>query len=351
MKKKKSIVFTGGGTGGHVIPNLAIIEHFLGDYNVHYIGSSGIEKTIVKQYKDIIFHEIECVKLIRSPNLKNLTIPFKLLSSVKQAKRILEKVQPALVFSKGGYVGLPVALACKHLPLFIHESDSSLGLSNRLALPFADALFTSFDTIKHEKAICTGSPIRKSVYQGSFARARKLYYVDNSKPYLLVIGGSLGAKALNDFVFNNINELLLRYNVLHVKGKNEKRDCKKKGYWGIDFCEHIEDLYSLCTFVLSRGGANALFEIVALKKLCVCVPLKKGTRGDQIVNAKYFEDRGCLLTVDEDDLSARRVIDCFDTLNKNRDSFVCNMSKQKIDGTSKIVSKIKVKLQDKKVNS
>lgn len=351
MKKKKSIVFTGGGTGGHVTPNLAIMEHFLADYDVHYIGSSGIEKTLVKQYKEVTFHEIECVKLIRSLTLKNLTIPFKLLSSVKQAKKILDEIQPALVFSKGGYVGLPVALACKKLPLFIHESDSTLGLANRIALRFADALFTSFDTIKHPKAIYTGSPIRKSVYQGNLERAKKDYYAQNSKPYLLVFGGSQGAKTLNDFVFDNIDELLSRFNILHVKGKNEKRSCRRKGYFGIGYCEHIEDLYALSSFVLSRGGANSLFEIIALKKPCVCVPLKKGSRGDQIINAKYFEDKGCLLTVDEDEISTQSVFTCFENLRKNHDAFVENMSKQKVDGTGKITLKIKVKLQDKKVRN
>lgn len=348
MKKKKSIVFTGGGTGGHVTPNIAIMEHFLSDYDVHYIGSNGIEKSLIKNLKQVTFHEIECVKLIRSFNFKNFSIPFKLFSSIKQAKAILDEIQPALVFSKGGYVGLPVALACKTLPLFIHESDSTLGLSNKIALRYADALFTSFDTIRHKKALYTGSPIRKSIYQGDIERAKKIYACDNLKPYLLVLGGSSGAKALNDFVFENLTELLSRYNVLHVKGKNEKRTARRKGYFSMAYCDKIEDLYAISSIVLSRGGANSLCEIIALKKPCVCVPLKKGSRGDQQVNAKYFEDKGAILSVDEDEMSLTKILGCFDSLLKNRSQFIQNMSKQKIDGTTKIVSKIKTKLQNER---
>lgn len=340
---KKSIVFTGGGTGGHIIPNLALIPYFQNDFDVHYIGSKkGMEKDLIAHLSIVTYHEIDCIKLRRSLSIKNLAIPFVLYKSVKQARSILREINPSAIFSKGGFVGLPVALACSSYPLIIHESDCTCGLANKLALKNARLLLTAFDCIKHEKALCVGAPIRQSIFQGNKTRAlKRLGFVDNSKPYLLIFGGSLGAKPLNDFVYTNFSLLVSRYNVIHIVGKNESRKASHKNYRAMPFCDFIEDVFALSSFVITRGGANSLFELTALSKPCVCVPLEKGSRGDQIVNAQYFQSRGAIEVIREKDLSFSSVFSALNKLQNNLSSYLTAMQSIKTDGTMQIVDLLK----------
>lgn len=299
----KKIVFTGGGTAGHVTPNLALVP-FIHGAEIHYIGSNGIEKTLAKK-AGLIFHEIPCVKLVRAFTLKNLKIPFLLAGSVNAAKKILREIKPDVIFSKGGFVGLPVALAADNqTPLFLHESDMSMGLANRIAYRKCDVLFTSFDCIKKKKAVFSGAPLRREIYCGDKNKALKQSRLtDNGKKFLLVFGGSLGARSINKAVDDNLCALTEKYNVIHIRGKGNKLGITKTGYFEIEFTENIYDFFALSDIVVSRGGANSLFELMALKKPTLCIPLSKEiSRGDQIDNASYFQKRGCLNILNDNGL-------------------------------------------------
>ena len=344
---KENIVFTGGGTAGHVMPNVALFEHFA-DYKLHYVGSNGMEKNIISAYPNVTFHEIPSVKLIRSLSLKNLLIPLKLITCVNRAKSVLREISPRFVFSKGGFVGLPVAIACNQLkiPLFLHESDKTLGLANKLAKNNAQMLFTAFDTLKDKKAVYVGSPIRKEIYKGNAVRAlNSLCAQKNSKPFLLFVCGSSGAKSINEFVFKNLSLLTEKYNVIHVVGKNENRIFTKKDYYPLPYANNLQDLYALSSFVVTRGGANALSELIALKKPCVCIPLSKATRGDQIENARYYEKKGALVVLDQSNLTTDNLFCALDEINANREKYVSSMRKLKVDGTLAIVETIRKKTE------
>lgn len=344
---KEKVVFTGGGTAGHVMPNVALFPYFE-DYDVHYIGSLGMEKNIISAYDFVTFHEIPCVKLIRSTSLKNLLIPIKLGLAVKRAQYVLKMLAPRFVFSKGGYVGLPVAIACNRLgiPLFLHESDKTVGLANKLAKNHAQVLFTAFDTIKYKNAQYVGSPIRKDIYSGSAIRAiHMLNAQKNSKPFLLFVCGSSGAMSINDFVFSNLDTLTKRYNVIHVTGNGEKRIYTKKDYYQIPYAHNLQDLYALASFVVTRGGANSLSELIALKKPCVCIPLEKATRGDQIENAKYYESKGALIHLPQSSLSIDSLFSSLDLLSKNRADYIRAMSGLNVDGTKAIVETIRKRME------
>ncbi len=344
---KENIIFTGGGTAGHVMPNVALFPYF-DNYQLHYIGSNGMEKNIISSFSNVVFHEIPCVKLTRSLTVKNLLIPLKLLNAVKQAKQVLKEINPVFVFSKGGYVGLPVALACKQLsiPLFLHESDKTLGLANKIALNSAEILFTAFDSLKTAKSLYVGSPIRKEIYNGNAMRALHFLNAEkNNKPFLLIVCGSSGAQSINDFVFDNLNELTKNYNVIHITGKNEKRIYRKKDYYRVAYANKIEDLYALASYVVTRGGANALSELIALKKPCVCIPLSKATRGDQIENAKYYARKGAIISIDQDSLTIHSLLRSLNDLAQNKDSYLVAMKNLKTDGTTAIVENIQKRIE------
>lgn len=339
----KKICLTGGGTAGHVIPNLALIPFFR-DYEIHYIGSSGMEKDLTKSLP-IIYHEIECVKLIRSFTPKNLLIPQKLIHSVSAAKKVLEQIKPDVIFSKGGFVGLPVSMACKgRIPLILHESDMTLGLANKLAYKHCRLLLTSFDCIKKPKAKCTGSPLRQNIYSGDSFRAKAMCKMrDDSKPYLLVFGGSLGATALNDAVRRDLPALTQKYNVIHITGKGNLSGIKNENYFETEFTENMADFFALCDVAVARGGANSLFELMALGIPTLCIPLPKGSsRGDQIDNAEYFASKGCLISVHQENLIKFSLSEQVARVWKEQKSLRENMRKLNcIDGTREIASIIK----------
>jgi UDP-N-acetylglucosamine--N-acetylmuramyl-(pentapeptide) pyrophosphoryl-undecaprenol N-acetylglucosamine transferase len=346
----RKIIFTGGGTAGHVVPNLALIPYFLPYCSVHYVGAvGGMEKDlVVKTFPDVIYHEYACTKLVRSFTLKNLALPIRFVKSVSAAKKLLLDIQPDVIFSKGGFVSLPLCLANKSAALILHESDSSLGLANRLSLKKADVLLTAFDTIKVKNAVQVGAPIKKELYLGDGERAKRVFDLDCKKRVLLVFGGSLGAKALNDFVFSNLKTLTEKYEVVHLTGKNETRKVFAPYYKSADFYPNMEDIYALNPLVLSRAGANTLFEVVALGLDCICVPLSKGSRGDQKANADYFAKKSALVSIDENDLSMRSFSIAAEKLKNNVSDFRRAQNMISIDGTEKIASIIAEKLRKKK---
>ena len=297
----KKILFTGGGSAGHVLPNVALIEEILsaGDADVCYIGTDGIEKKLIAEWK-IPYYPIDCPKLVRGGGWKgfkrNLTIPTRFLRAVKQAKAGLQKFQPDVVFSKGGYVALPVVTACKKLkiPCYAHESDLSAGLANKISARFCKKVFTSFpDTASRFKnGEYSGAPIRRAILTATKAEARKAFDVPFERCVLLVFGGGSGSKTINDAVRENIRELTKDFFVFHICGAGNVVQSTLKNYRQFEFVADMGGAYACADYVLSRAGAGTVFEILALKKPALLIPLAGQTRGDQAENAAYFKKRG-----------------------------------------------------------
>ena len=309
----KKIAFTGGGSAGHVLPNVALIEEILSDgkEDVCYIGSSGIEKDLVAKW-NIPYFEVECPKLARGfswANIKrNLKIPVQFFRAVERAKQGLRTFQPDLVFSKGGYVALPVVYAAKALkiPCFIHESDLSLGLANRLSLPVCKTLFTSFpETAKrYKKGVHSGAPIRQNIFHASKAHARIQLSLPYHQKTLLVFGGGSGSKRINEAVRTHIQALTKNYVVLHVCGKGNTMQSNVENYRQFEFVADMGTMYAAADVVVARAGAGTLFELLALQKPALFIPLEAQSRGDQVQNANYFLRKGLCHVLRENDLSA-----------------------------------------------
>lgn len=347
--KKKKIILTGGGTAGHVYPALAVGEKLKNDYEIHYIGSHGMEKNIVEREKNITYHEIDAIKLERKLTLRNLLIPVKLFSSIKASKKILKDIKPSAVFSKGGFVALPVVIAAKklHIPVVSHESDLSMGLANKIILHYCDYMCCAFESTSknNDKIIFTGQPIRKSILNGSKYNLPFLPKLDKSKPNLLIVGGSSGAKFINEKTEENLDDLLKLFNVIHLtgKGKNNEKSQRINGYIQVEYADNMGDYLSLADYVLSRAGSGAINEFLALAKPMLLIPLSKScSRGDQIENAKLFKSLGYCEMLEEEDYSPTVFMEKINNLIKNDKIIKNNMQKSKInDANSKIISIIK----------
>ena len=287
------------------MPNLAIMNELRYSRRVLYMGTGGIEKRLVTQ-AGYPFFEVDCPKLERSLTLKNLTVPFRLKAAVKKAVAILEKEKPDLVFSKGGFASYPAASAAHKLkiPLLTHESDLSPGLCTKLIAKKCKLVLTSFpDTAKlFANGQCVGSPIRKEILSGEKMRARKKYNLTGNKPVLLVLGGGSGSRALNEGVRAFLDELLKEFSILHLTGKGNAVETKREDYVQREYEDDMGSAYAAADLVLCRAGSNTVFELLALQKPCVLVPLQKGSRGDQVENALYFQERGLCRVLYEKEL-------------------------------------------------
>ena len=309
----KKIVLTGGGTAGHVTPNIALFPALReANFEIHYIGSyEGIEKRLIEDY-EIPYYGIATGKFRRYFDLKNFTDPLRVLKGYAEAKKILKQIKPDVLFSKGGFVSVPVVRAANSLgiPCIIHESDMTPGLANKLCIPAASKVCCNFpetlQMLPKEKAVLTGSPIRAELRQGNRIAALDLCKFTANKPVIMVIGGSLGAAAINKTVRDALPMLLEDFQVIHICGK-EKVDnllLNVPGYKQFEYVKtELKDLFALADVVVSRAGANAICELLALKKPNVLIPLSaKSSRGDQILNARSFEAQGFSLIIYEDDL-------------------------------------------------
>ena len=336
------IALTGGGTAGHVMPNLALLPNLKKHFDqIVYIGGSGMEKTLVKE---LPFFEIPTVKLERKLTPANLCIPFRLAKSVRAAKKILREQRPNVVFSKGGYVGLPVVLAARKLgiPVVVHESDMTLGLANRLSKNAADYVCTAFSDTAHAlpNGIFTGTPIRRELAFGSKAKALSECGFTGGRAILLVTGGSLGARFLNDLVRRNLDALLEEFDVLHLCGRgNLDPALRRKGYYQAEFCDHMEDFYAAAECIVSRAGSNTINEIAYLQKPALLIPLPKGnSRGDQIENAKYFEKLGLSLVLFQED--AAHFVPSVSKLRREKPRLVENMRRYDTRNACEKITKI-----------
>lgn len=334
----KRIILTGGGTAGHVTPNIALLPGLKErGYDIHYIGSyNGIEKELIEQL-GIPYHGISSGKLRRYFSLQNFTDPFRVLKGFGEAKKLIKSLKPDVIFSKGGFVSVPVVIAGKQckVPTIIHESDMTPGLANKLAIPSASKICCNFpETLNHlpkDKAVLTGSPIRQELSTGSREAALKFCKLSTEKPVILIIGGSLGAVAVNNAVRAILPELLQKFQVVHLcgKGKVDESLNTLEGYVQFEYIkEELKDLFALADIVISRAGANAICELLALRKPNLLIPLSaKASRGDQILNARSFERQGFSIVLEEEELDNASLSNAIEKLYQEKDSYI-NAMKQ-----------------------
>ena len=340
----KKIVLTGGGTAGHVTPNIALIPELQKQgYEVHYIGSyDGIEKKLIEKL-NIPYYGISSGKLRRYIDLKNLSDPFKVIKGLAQARRLLGKIKPDVVFSKGGFVSVPVVLAAKSrkIPCIIHESDMTPGLANKICIPCAQRVCTNFpETLKHlpaEKAVLTGSPIRTELFNGNKEKGLKFCGFDDSKPVILIIGGSLGAVAVNNAVRAILPQLLEKFQIIHLCGKGKLDESLKdvKGYVQFEYIhDELSDLMAASDIFISRAGANAICEILALRKPNILIPLSaQASRGDQILNAASFEKQGYSIVIQEEDITNEKLLTAVNDAYTNKDKYISAMKRSQLNNS------------------
>ena len=329
----KKIVLTGGGTAGHVTPNIALLTSLKeAGYEVFYIGSyTGIEKQLIEDL-EIPYYGISSGKLRRYKSLKNLSDPFRVLKGYFQARTLMRKIKPDIVFSKGGFVSVPVVLAAGHkrIPVIIHESDMTPGLANKIAIPSATKVCCNFpETLEHlpkDKAVLTGSPIRQELLSGNRIAAMDLCHFSADKPVILVIGGSLGSVAVNNAVRLALPELLEHFQIVHLCGKGKVDDSltSMKGYTQFEYIkDELRDIFALADIVISRAGANAICELLALRKPNLLIPLSaNASRGDQILNARSFERQGFSMVLEEEELTKESLLEAVRKLYNDRSRFM-----------------------------
>ena len=329
----KKIILTGGGTAGHVTPNIALIPELQKrGYEIHYIGSKdGIETKLMAEF-DIPYYGISSGKLRRYFDVKNFTDPARIIKGYTEAAKIIKKVKPNVIFSKGDFVTVPVVFAAKRkkVPCVLHESDISPGLANRLCIPSAAAICANFpETLSHlpeEKAHLTGSPIRKELFSGNRLKGLDFCGFSTSKPVILVIGGSLGSVRVNEAVREILPQLLEKYQVIHLCGKDKVDESLKdtEGYVQFEYIQkELCDLLDAADLVISRAGANAICEILALHKPNILIPLSlEASRGDQILNAKSFEKQGFSYVIQEEELTSERLLEAVTEVYDNKSNYI-----------------------------
>lgn len=336
----KRIILTGGGTAGHVTPNIALLPRLkdLG-YEISYIGSyNGIEKELIEK-QGIPYYGISSGKLRRYFDPKNFSDPFKVLKGYGQARNLIRRLKPDIIFSKGGFVSVPVILAAKHMkvPSIIHESDLTPGLANKLAIPSASRVCCNFpETLKHlpeGKAVLSGSPIRAELLTGSREKAYAFTGLRPGKPIILSVGGSTGSQVINDAVRNLLPRLLAEYQVIHLCGKGNLDESlrDKAGYVEYEYInEEMADLFAVADLVISRAGANAICELLALHKPNILIPLSKNaSRGDQILNAQSFEKQGFSYVIEEEDLTEDALLEAVHTVWKEKGRYLAAMAESR----------------------
>lgn len=355
----KKIVLTGGGTAGHVTPNIALIPALKKEgYEIHYIGSyDGMERAMIENL-GINYVGISSGKLRRYMSVKNLTDPFRVLKGFNEAVKILKLIKPDAVFSKGGFVTVPVVFAAKKckIPAIIHESDMSPGLANKLCIPKADYVLANFpealEKLPKEKGVLSGTPIREELFKGDREKGLNFCGFTGDKPVLLVVGGSLGAVAVNEAVRKIITRLTEKFDVVHLcgKGKFDESLSDMKGYVQFEYVsEEMKDIFKITDLALSRAGANAICELLALRIPNILIPLSaKSSRGDQILNADSFKKQGFSEVLNEEDITEEGLLDIIYRTYENREEYISNMEMSSQTDSIKIIMDLIQKLTDDK---
>lgn len=334
----KKIVLTGGGTAGHVTPNLALLPTLQErGYEIHYIGSyNGIEKKLMEG-AGVAYDGISSGKLRRYFDLKNFSDPFRVIKGYAEALHLMKKYRPDVVFSKGGFVSVPVVLAAKHykIPTIIHESDMTPGLANKICIPSAAKVCCNFpETLEYlppEKAVLTGSPIRKELLEGDRMTGLQYTGLSAAKPIILVIGGSLGAVAVNQAIRAILPKLLEKYQVIHICGKGhiDESLIGRNGYVQYEYVDApLRHLFAAADIMVSRAGANSICEILALRKPNVLIPLSAAaSRGDQILNSRSFAKQGFSAVLEEEEMNDSTLYQIIDDTYTNRQNYIQAMKK------------------------
>lgn len=312
------IIFTGGGTAGHVTPNLALIEKLQEkNWEISYIGShDGIEKKLINEI-NIPYYSIATGKLRRYFSWDNFLTPFHVIKGIYQSIILCRKLKPNVVFSKGGFVAFPVVFAAwlNRIPVIVHEADITPGLANKLSIPFAKMICVSFPEAQKyykNKVNVTGIPIRKALFQGSREKGLNYCQLNSEKPVILLFGGSLGSGSLNNMIRKCLTSLLPHYQIIHICGANKiDKSLIQPGYHQLEFVSaEMADLFACADLVISRAGANSLYELLSLKKPHILVPLPTThSRGDQIINAEYYQKEGLSYVIPEENLSAEKLLE------------------------------------------
>lgn len=349
----KKIVMTGGGTAGHVTPNIALFPYLKeAGYDIAYIGSyTGIEKQLIEDC-GIKYYGISSGKLRRYFDWKNFTDPFRVIKGYFEAKKLIKELKPDAVFSKGGFVSVPVVMAASkcHVPAIIHESDMTPGLANKLAIPHATKVCCSFaETMQYlpaGKAVHTGSPIRKELFSGDKASGLSFCGFTSDKPVILIMGGSIGSRFINNAVWESLDTLLADFQIAHLVGKgNINKDLgNKPGYKQFEYVsDQLNDIFAATDLIISRAGANSISEILALKIPNILIPLSAAaSRGDQILNAASYEKQGFSTVLQEEDLTSDILINAVSDVYSRRDQIKNTMATSKLlNANETIVNLIK----------
>lgn len=350
----KKIIMTGGGTAGHVTPNIALMPALKeAGFDIEYIGSiNGMEKGLIEA-TGTPYHGISSGKLRRYFDWKNFSDPFRVLKGYGQAVSLMKKIKPDVVFSKGGFVSVPVVLAARHchIPAIIHESDITPGLANKIAIKGAKKVCCNFpETMKYlpaDKAVLTGSPIRRELFSGNAGNAIRLCnFKDHSKPVLLIIGGSLGSKIVNEAVRKVLPELLEKFYVIHLCGKGNLDNSLSGtiGYAQFEYASsELTDMFALADMAISRAGANSICELLALHKPNILIPLSAAaSRGDQVLNANSFKKQGFSYVLEEEHLTAESLLKAVQEVYDNRQKYIDAMAQSgQMDSIGTIVDLIK----------
>jgi len=344
----RTIILTGGGTAGHILPNIALLPYLKQNFDrIVYIGSyDGMEKQMLSDYNFVNFYPVTTVKFKRSFSPSNLKIPILLSRGKKEALEIIQRENPCVIFSKGGFVALPVVLAGKKykVPMVAHESDLSMGLANKITKRKYSAICTTFKETaeKLPNGIYVGAPIRKEVFEGNIENARKTFNLKISKPVLTIIGGSQGSATLNQIVQNCLLELTKTHQVLHITGKGKGNpNIKNEDYHQVEFVKNMADVFSITDLCITRGGSNTLHELLALRIPMLIIPLSKSSRGDQVKNAEYFTKKGYAIQLAENKLDKSTFLNAWKTL-KDRKNLIrsANQNATNNDAVEKIVKEI-----------
>ncbi len=345
----KRIILTGGGTAGHVTPNMALIPGLKdAGFDIHYIGShNGIERRLIEEI-GIPYHGISSGKLRRYFDIKNFSDPFKVMKGYAEASLLIRKLKPNIVFSKGGFVSVPVVLAARtqKVPVIIHESDLTPGLANKISIPCATKVCCNFpETLAHlpaDKAVLSGSPIRQELFSGSKVVGLAICGFDGSKPVLMAMGGSLGAAAINAALRENLDALRQRFDIIHLCGKGNYDQSLEDtpGYKQFEYARaELTHLFAATDLIISRAGANAICELLALKKPNILIPLPASqSRGDQLLNAASFENSGYSYVLQEEEMVGDALLQAIDYVYNERDEYIQTLSDSKLNDAIAIIS-------------
>ena len=348
----KSIVLTGGGTAGHVTPNIALLKRLKEEgFKISYIGrKDGIERELITKLK-IDYYGISSGKLRRYFDMKNFSDILRVVKGIKEASALIKKLKPSIVFSKGGFVSVPVVIGAKihKIPVIVHESDITPGLANKMAMPFATKICTTFpetlEKVSDKKGIHTGSPIRNSLFSGTTREGLKICVFNYELPVLFIMGGSLGSLKINDALRKSLDILLKKFQIVHICGKGnlDKSLTDMKGYSQFEYLsEELPNVFAACDIIAARAGSNSICEFLALKKPNLLIPLsKEHSRGDQILNAKSFEKQGFSKVLTEEELSPETLIENIESLYAERGKYSKCMKEAKVsNGVDEVIKLI-----------